>query len=386
MGFIDGHLVGAKHRMDDHTKLDRADVKIPPVWLVRIISALRDSLEKLRRRLAPPHVALLEQALSFWYTQAIYVAAKLGVADHLKGGPRSIAELATVTGTHAPSLYRLMRALASIGVFAEDKSGRFALTPMAGALLSDAPNSIRAIAIMTGEDWWWRAWGQIHFGVQTGKSSFEHVHGMRFFDYMKKNPEAGAVFDQAMSAYTSQTAAQVATAYPFHEAAVVVDVGGGRGTLISTILAHHPQLRGIIYDLPATVEAARHLLESRGLLGRCQVLGGDFFEAIPNGGDVYILQHVIHDWDDEHATKILRNCHHAMSPGSRLLLVEMVIPTGNEPFLGKFLDLGVLMMESGARERTESEYRDLLSRTGFHVSRIIPLPSPDSVIEAVRQP
>jgi hypothetical protein len=372
--------------MNDHTKPDRADVKIPPVWLVKIVTALRDSLEKLHRRLAQPQVALLEKTLSFWFTQAIYVAAKLGVADHLKNGPRTIAELATATGAHAPSLYRLMRALASIGVFAEDQSGRFALTPMAGALVTDAPNSIRAIAIMTGEDWWWRAWGQISSSVQTGKSSFEYVHGMRFFDYMEKNKEAGAVFDQAMSAYTSQTAAQVATAYPFHETAVVVDVGGGRGTLISTILAHHAQLRGIIYDLPATVEAAKHSLEARGLSSRCEILGGDFFEAIPNGGDVYILQHVIHDWDDEHATKILRNCHQAMLPGRKLLLVEMVIPPGNQPFLGKFLDLGVLMMESGARERTELEYRDLLSRAGFHVSSIVPLPSPDSVIEAVRQP
>ena len=372
--------------VNDQMNHDRARAKTPPVWLVRIVSALRNSLENLRRRLAPPQVALLEQTLSFWYTQTIYVAAKLAVADHLKDGPRSIAELATATGAHAPSLYRLMRALASIGVFAEDKRGRFVLTPMAGALLSDAPHSIRAIAIMTGEDWWWRAWGQIKLSVQTGKSSFEHVHGMRFFDYMERNKEAGAVFDQAMSAYTSQTAAQVATAYPFHEAAVVIDVGGGRGTLISIILAHHAQLHGIIYDLPATVEAAKHWLESRGLSSRCEVFGGDFFEAIPKGGDVYILQHVIHDWDDEQATRILRNCHHAMPPGRRLLLVEMVIPPGNKPFLGKFLDLGVLMMESGARERTELEYRDLLSRAGFHVSRIIPLPSPDSVIEAVREP
>jgi hypothetical protein len=351
-----------------------------------MVSAVRDALEKLHQRLAPPHVALLEKTLSFWFTQAIYVAAKLGVADHLKDGPRSVAELATATGAHVPSLYRLMRALASIGVFAEDKSGRFALTPMAGALLSDAPNSIRAIAIMTGEDWWWSAWGQVSFSVQTGKSSFEHVHGMRFFDYMEKNKEAGAVFGLAMSAYSSQTAAQVATAYPFHEAAVVVDVGGGHGTLISTILANHTQLRGIIYDLPTTVEAAKNSLEARGLSSRCEVFGGDFFEAIPKDGDVYILQHVIHDWDDEHATKILRNCHQAMSPGRKLLLVEMVIPPGNKPFLGKFLDLGVLMMESGARERTELEYRNLLSSAGFHVSRIIALPSPDSIIEAVWEP
>jgi len=369
--------------MNDQTKPDRADAKVPPVWLVRIVSAFRDSLENLRRRLAPPQVALLEQTLSFWHTQAIYVAAKLAVADHLRDGPRSIAELATATGTHAPSLYRLMRALASIGVFAEDKSGRFALTPMAGALLTDAPHSIRAIAIMTGEDWWWRAWGQIHFSVQTGKSSFERVHGMRFFDYMEKNPEAGAVFDQAMSAYTGQTAVQVATAYPFHEAAILVDVGGGGGTLISTILAHHAQLRGIIYDLPATVEAAKQLLQSRGLSSRCQVLGGDFFEAIPEGGDTYLLQHVIHDWDDEHAKKILKNCHQAMPPNGKLLLVEMVIPSGNKPFLGKFLDLGVLMMESGARERTELEYRTLLSAAGFDVRKIRALPSPDSLIEAV---
>jgi hypothetical protein len=169
-----------------------AEAKAPPAWLLRIVTGFRDFLENLRRKLAPPQVALLESSLSFWHTQAIYAAAKSGVADHLKDGPRSIEELATATGTHAASLYRLMRALASIGIFAEDKGGRFALTPMADALRTDAPNSMRAIAIMTGEDWWWKAWGQIHFSVQTGESSFEHVHGMRFFEYMKKHQEATA--------------------------------------------------------------------------------------------------------------------------------------------------------------------------------------------------
>ncbi|MGA2242502.1 MAG: methyltransferase [Verrucomicrobiota bacterium] len=364
----------------------QASANVPPVWFVRIISGFRDFLEKLRRKLAPPHVALLEMSLSFWYTQAIYVAAKLGVADHLKDGPRSIVELATATRTHAPSLYRLMRALASIGVFAEDKSGRFALTPMAECLRTDAPNSVCAVAIMTGEDWWWKAWGRILHSVQTGKSSFQHVHGMRFFEYMTKNPEAGAIFDRAMASYTAQTGAQVVAAYSFDKARVVVDVGGGHGALLAAILRHHPSVRGIVFDQPATVEIAKGFLESQRLLARCQVLGGDFFESVPEGGDTYLLQHVVHDWDDENATKILRNCHRAMPPDGKLLLVEMVIPFGNRPFLGKFLDLGVLMMENGARERTELEYRNLLSVAGFDVTRIIPLPSPDSVIEAVRKP
>lgn len=365
--------------LGDHLQ---ASAKVPPVWLVRIISGFRDFLEKFRRKLAPPHVALLEMSLSFWYTQAIFVAAKLGVADHLKCGPRSIVELATATRAHAPSLYRLMRALASIGVFAEDKSGRFALTPMAECLRPDAPNSVCAVAIMTGEDWWWKAWGQILHSVETGKSSFQHVHGMRFFEYMTKNPKAGAIFDRAMATYTSQTGAQVAAAGPFSKARIVVDVGGGHGALIAAVLRRYPDIQGINFDMPATVEAAKGFLESQRLLNRCRVLGGDFFESVPEGGDIYFLQHVLHDWDDENADRILRNCHRAMPPDAKLLLVEMVMPSGNKPFLGKFLDLGVLMMENGARERTEVEYRDLLSEAGFDVTKIIPLPSPDSLIQA----
>ena len=249
----------------------RVSEKVPPVWFIRIVSGLRNLLERIHRRLAPPHVSMMELSLSFWYTQAIYVAAKLGVADHLKDGPRSTAELATATGTHAPSLYRVMRALASIGVFAEDKSGRFSLTPMAESLRTDAPNSVRAVAIMTGEDWWWRAWGQIIHSVQTGKSSFEHVHGVRFFDYMAKNPEAGAVFDGAMTAYSVQTAMQVALAYPFPETGVVVDVGGGHGVLAATILRLHPGMRGILTDLPSTLES---FAEPDGLQGTLGPLPG----------------------------------------------------------------------------------------------------------------
>lgn len=363
----------------------RSADKVPPAWLVRLVTRFRDFLEKVRRKTAPPHVALLELSLSFWYTQAIYVAAKLGVADHLKDGPKSIDELAEATGTDAGALYRLMRALASIGVFAEENDGRFALTRMGEALRSDAPNSMRAVAIMTGEDWWWNAWGRIDYGVRTGRSSFEHVHGMRFFEYMRKNPEAGAVFDKAMRAYTAQTATEVVKAYRFPETGVVVDVGGGHGALMVAILRRHPNLRGIIFDLPGTAEEAKSLLESHGLSNRCQVVGGDFFEAIPGGGDVYVLQHVLHDWDDKNAARILENCRRAMAGNGKLVLVEMVIPLGNGPFLGKFLDLGVLMMESGARERTETEYRKLLSGARFELSRVIGLASPDSVIEAVRR-
>jgi hypothetical protein len=373
-------------RMTEQEKTLGTHERMPPVWLVRTVSWLRDYLERIRWKLAPAHVSTMELSLSFWYTQAIYVAAKVGIADHLANGPRTPAELATATGMDAPSLFRLLRALSSIGIFAEDKRGRFSLTPMADSLRTDAPNSVRAVAIMAGEDWWWRAWGKIAYSVQTGKSSFEHVHGMAFFDYMKANPEAGAVFDSAMTAYSIQTAYQVAVAYPFPARGVLVDVGGGHGELITTILRLHPGLRGILMDLPSTLEASPSLVESKELSGRCEIVGGDFFKAVPEGGDIYLLKHVLHDWDDERATTILENCHRAMLPGAKLLLVEMVIPTGNRPFLGKFLDLGVLMMADGARERTEPEYRDLLSAAGFNLTHIRSLPSPDSVIEAVRRP
>lgn len=369
--------------MNEKKKRLMTDEKVPPAGLVRMIMGFRNFLEKLRRNLVPPPIALLEMITGYWYTQAIYVAAKLGIADQLKNGPKNIDELAKATGAHAPSLYRLMRALASVNIFAEDKNGHFKLTPMAKALQSEVPDSMRAMAIMNGDDWYWRPWGELLHSVKTGNSAFKKTHRMGFFEYTEQNSEAGAVFNEAMTAFTAQSAVEVNAVYKFSGVNTLVDVGGGQGILIAGILKKHPHMRGINFDLPSVIEGAKALIEAQGLSSRCHLIGGDFFESAPSGGDAYILKNVIHDWDDEHAAKILKNCHSVMPQNGKLLLVELVIPEGNKPFFGKFLDLDMMVM-GGARERTESEYRKLFAAAGFKLTRIISMTSPESVIESIR--
>ena len=333
----------------------------------------------------PPSVALLQLAAGFWISRAISVAAKLGIADLLGEGPRGCDDLARATGVHAPTLYRLLRALAGVGVFAEAEDGRFALTPMAECLRTDAPNSIRAYAIMLGEDWFWRAWGDLPHSVATGESGFEHVHGMPLFEYFRREPEQAALFDEAMSNRSRQVDAAVLAAYDFAGISKLVDVGGGHGALLASILAAHPEMRGVLFDLPQVVEGAKGRLGADGLLDRCEIVGGDFLLAVPAGGDAYLLKHVLHDWDDERAAAILKSCHRAMAPGARLLVVEIVITPGNVPSFGKLLDLNMLVMFRGGRERTRAEYEALFAAAGFDLTRVVPTASLANVLEGARR-
>jgi hypothetical protein len=315
----------------------------------------------------------------YWNTQALYVAAKLGIADLLASGPRSANDLAQATNVHAPSLYRLLRALASLGVFAEDGGGRFQLTPLAACLRSDVPGSQRTLAIMSGEEQY-RAWGELLYSIRTGKTAFDKVYGMPVFDFLSKNLEQARVFDAAMVGVHGRETAAMTEAYDFSGVAVLADIGGGNGSLLTTVLTKYPKMRGMLYDLPGVAERAKVNLQAAGLTERCQVLGGSFFESVPGGADAYLMRHIIHDWDDEKATLILRHVRRAMSDEGRLLLVEGVIAPGNDPSFGKLLDLTMLTIPGG-KERTEEEYRMLFEAGGFKLTRIVPTRADVSVIE-----
>jgi hypothetical protein len=327
---------------------------------------------------SPPE--LMNRMLTgYWISQALYVAAKLGIADQLTKGPRSADDLAKATKTHAPSLYRLLRALASVGVFADDGRDRFALTPLAECLRGDVPGSQRALAIMTGEEHY-RAWGELLYSVQTGKTAFDKLYGMPVFDFLSKHPEQAEVFDAAMVGVHGRETAAMTDAYDFSGIAVLADIGGGNGSLLTTVLKKYPALRGILYDLPGVTERAKANVRAAGLADRCTVIGGNFFESVPVGADAYLMRHIIHDWDDEKATRILHNVHRAMGKEGRLLVVEGVIPPGNDPSFGKLLDLTMLVIPGG-KERTEEEYRKLYEAGGFHLTRIVPTKAEVSVIE-----
>ncbi len=319
-----------------------------------------------------------------WITQGIYVVAQLGIADLLKDDSKSYAELAITTGVHARSLYRLLRALASVGIFAEASSGYFELTPLAECLQSDHPNSLRGYAIKSGQPWEWEPWGHLLESIKTGKPVFKNIFGMERFDYLATDPSASKIYTQAISSISDKQDAAIATGYDFSSIHNLVEVAGGSGTLIASILKANLTMQGVLFDLPHVVAEARPLIEGLGLQDRCQLVGGDFFKSVPTGGDAYLLRYIVHDWDDERAIAILKNCYQAMQPNGRLLLVEMVIPPGNEPFFGKLLDLQMLINYGGS-ERTEAEYQILLETAGFSQTKIYPLAPPVSVIEAIRQ-
>ncbi len=315
-------------------------------------------------------------------SQALFVAAKLGIADQLSEGPKNVDDLARATGAHALSLYRVLRLLASEGVFAEESRGRFKLTPLAMPLQSGVSGSLSSRALFDGDACNWRAWGNLLHSVTTGAPAFEHTFGVGLFDYLSEHTAVAASFDALMATQTTPWAHAVLDAYDFSGIDTLVDVGGGYGALLAAILTARPAMRGVLYDLPHVIAGAESSLTAAGIADRCGVVAGDFFESVPKGGDGYLLKYILHDWDDSRCETILRNCRDAMTPDGRLLVVEMLIVPGNEPDYAKFLDLNMLVL-TGGRERSEEEYRRLFETAGFTLSRIVATPSELSIMEAV---
>jgi hypothetical protein len=318
----------------------------------------------------------------YWISQAVYVATKPGLPDRLRDGPRTADELAPQTATHPRSLYRLLRALASVGVFAEDAGHRFGLTPLSEWLWSDVPDSLRPMAVMTGEEHY-AAYGELLYSVRTGKTAFDKVYGEPVFEFLSKHPEQAELFDRAMVSVHGRETGPMLDAYDFSGLGVLADVGSGNSSVLTAVLRRYPTMRGILFDLPGVAERARANISAAGLAGRCEVVAGSFFEAVPGGADAYLMRDIIHDWDDERASVLLRNVHRAMGEGGRLLVVEAVIPAGNEPAFAKLLDL-TMMVVPGGQERTAEEYEALFRRGGFRLTRVVPTHADVSVIEGTR--
>jgi hypothetical protein len=336
-------------------------------------------------RLLEPQWALHGLVTGHYLSRAIYVAAKLGIADLLKDGPRHIADLAEATDSHAPSLHRLMLFLVSAKVFGAGDAGCFRLAPMGECLRSDVPGSQRAHALLLAGPLQQRAWSRLLDLVQTGQGP----SGQSLFPFLAKYPEEAAIFNDAMASTTAAVASAFVAAYDCSRFSTVVEVGGGFGLLLRAILAGNPALHGVLFDLPHVVEEARECVRAAGLDDRCKVVGGDFFEALPSGGDAYILKSVIHDWDEARGVAILTNVSEAMAPNGKLLLVEMVVPSPiNQSCRSRIVagsDLNMLV-STGGRERSEAEFQRLFEAAGFELTRFIPTGTPWSVVEGVRVP
>jgi hypothetical protein len=332
----------------------------------------------------PPAAVMMQMLLGRFVSQAIGAAAKLKLADHLASGAKSAAEIAPQCGARADTLHRLLRALASLGIFAEQDAGRFVNTPLSETL-RDVPGSVRPMALFFNHASHLKAWAELDFSVRTGESGFIAAHGMPPWEYLNTpaGADAGAVFNDAMTALSAQFAPAAAQAYDFSEIGTLVDVGGGHGLLLRTILAKHPSMRGVLFDLPQVVEGANAPMQASGLSDRVTIVGGSFFEEVP-AGDAYIMKHIIHDWSDDKAIHIFKTIAKQAKPGTKLLLVEGVIKPGNDPDMGKIIDLEMLVVTEGGRERTEDEYRAILKSGGFTLRRVLPTMSPMSVIEATR--
>lgn len=330
-----------------------------------------------------PHLQITQMIGGHVVTRALYVFAELGIADVLKDAPRSAGEIAPIVGAQATSLYRLLRMMAGLGFLVEDAESRFALTPLGEAMRSDAPGHARSMVRLIAGPVGWRVLGEFLHSVKTGEAGAEKALGQSLFDFMTTAPQEATWFNEMMVAFHGAEPPAVAAAYDFSGIGTIVDVGGGTGNLLTTILLANPEVRGVLHDMPHVAADARALIANRGLSQRCTVTEGSFFDEVPEGGDAYLLSHIIHDWDEASCLKILTACRRAMKSGGRLLVVEMVIPAGNGFHPSKLSDMIMLAFTPGGCERTADEYAALLAKAGFALRRVVSTASPVSVVEAM---
>jgi len=334
--------------------------------------------------MVPAPVAVMEMVVEMWAAQAITAAAELGIADALANGPKkgmSAEELATAVNADREALSRLLRALISRGIFRQRRDGRYDLTPLADTLRRDAEVSVAGWARWLGSPQHREHWSHFTDAIRTGRPVIPELRGKPAFEYLASEPELGEIFNQAMTSGSELSIAPLIAAYDFSPYATIVDVGGGHGRLLSAILAATPRARGILFDQPKVVAGAPAVLSEHRVEDRVRVVEGSFFEAVPDGGDAYVLKSVIHDWPDDDAVRILRQVRAAAGAGNHVLLVELVMPEHHREFMGNWLDLEMLLALD-ARERTAAEYEGLLARAGFEMTRVVETASPYSIVEA----
>jgi O-methyltransferase domain/Dimerisation domain len=357
-------------------------VRMPPVRLARAVESVRSALLRVTSKMLPPAPSVLDMTMGFATAQTILAAVKLGIADVLAAGPLTAADIAERIDADPVATHRLLRALAMQSIFSQRRDGRFQMTSLAQALRSDSPTSIRPLLLMLGHPLYWEHWGCLAESVRSGRASIETSYGVPFFRLLDSEPEVAQVFNDAMTCASAMTIPPILAAWDFAAVNTVVDVGGGNGQLLAAVLASVPGAHGILFEQESLESRARTLFESAGVADRVSFHVGSFFDTAPTGGDVYLLKHVIHDWDDDRAADILRTVRNSMSPTSSLLLIECVIPLRNKPHFGKYLDLDMLIF-AGGKERTEREFSDLLRDNGFTLKRVLPTVAHVSIIEAV---
>ncbi|HEV2292765.1 MAG TPA: methyltransferase [Tepidisphaeraceae bacterium] len=328
---------------------------------------------------AEPTQQVMQILGGLWVARMVSVAAELGIADIIGEGQKTTEELAAATKTHAPSLYRLMRGLAGAGVFREDGHGVWTSTPLGKVLRSNVPGSMRSTAITTMGQEHFAAWGALANCIKTGETGVKHVFGKEIWDYFRENPEHAKNFDQCMVDFSAGVNAALLQAYDFGGIDHLVDVGGGQGGVITAVLQKYPKLRGTLFDQKYVVEGAERTLNLAGVSDRCARVGGDFFESLPAGADAYLMKFILHDWDDEKSLAILKNIRRAIVPTGKLIVVDIVIPEGNGADWGKLMDVHM----TGGMERTEAQFKELLDKSGFRLTRVVPTESPLSIIEAL---
>jgi hypothetical protein len=337
----------------------------------------------MAKKLSPPEI-MRNLAIGYWVSRLIHVAAKLRLADLLKGGSRTVEDLASAASIQPSALYRLLRALASVGIFSEIKGRRFKLTPLAATLQTGVPNSMHAWALMVNEHWMWDSWKELLTGVKTGEMPFLKAHGVPIFQYLEHHAEDLEVFGESMSSISQAENPAIAAAYKFPKGRTLVDVGGGHGSLLAAILKANPSLKGVLFDQRAVIARAENdkHVTARGVAQRCRLEAGNFFEVVPKGGDAYIMKYILHDWNDDECVKILVNCRAAMNEKGKVLVVDNVVSAGNDPSWGKLLDIQMLII--GGRERTKDEFAALFEAAGLKLTRIVPTKCPLSIVEGVR--
>jgi hypothetical protein len=329
----------------------------------------------------PAHVGLFQLLSGISIGGVVSSLAQLGIPDLVEHGSKSADELAREVGADPSALYRLMRAAASVGVLSEGADGKFSETPMSAILRSNSKPSLRGFAIMHATEWHARGWAHLEYCVRTGEQALDKVYGAPIFQFFAQNPEEAQVFNQAMTDLSTLDSPAVADAYSFSEIHSLVDVAGGHGLLLATIMARNPHLKGTLYEMPHVVEGAERG-PLKPMMDRCTFASGDMFASVPAGADAYIMKHIIHDWPDDVCIKILTACRKAVNPGGKLLVVDNVIQPGNDFHPGKFLDIQMLIFPGGC-ERTEKQFRDIFAAAGWKLNRVIPTAVPESIVEGV---
>jgi hypothetical protein len=329
----------------------------------------------------PAHIGMFQLLNGIAVAGALAGLAQLGIPDLVEHGPKSADELAREVGADPRALYRLMRATASVGVLSEGPDGKFSETPLSAVLRTNSKPSLRGFAMMHGTDWHARGWSRLDYCVKTGKQALDEVYGMHLFQYFAQHSEAAQIFNQAMSDLSMLDSPAVAEAYSFSGIHSLVDIAGGHGLLLATILARNPHMKGTLYEMPHVVEGAKDG-PLKPFMDRCTLASGDMSSAVPAGADAYIMKHIIHDWPDDVCIKILRACRQAVNPGGKLLVVDNVILPGNDFAPGKFLDIQMLIFPGGC-ERTEKQFRDLFAASGWQLTRILPTAVPESIVEGI---